>query len=81
MEHSKRITKNGAVTIPAALRRDLGIGGGERVKLEVQPGGEIVLRRITGVCIFCKTDQGELYKYRGRFVCESCLVDLLHKGT
>lgn len=75
MEHNKKIGKSGSITIPANLRRDLGIEGGERFRLEVQPGGEILLKRTAGSCIFCKSDE-ELKAYKGKFICAECVAEI-----
>lgn len=73
MEHNKKISKSGSITIPVNLRRDLGIEGGERFRLEVQPSGEILLKRTYGSCIFCKSDE-ELKAYKGKFICAKCVA-------
>ena len=48
MNMEKRLGKGGGLTIPSIIRRELGIQGGERFKVEVREGGEIRLVRIDG---------------------------------
>jgi transcriptional pleiotropic regulator of transition state genes len=72
MEYNKKLNKVGSLTIPAAMRRELGINQGERFKIIVQEKGSIELRRIQGECIFCKSDKS-LIVYEGRYVCGNCL--------
>lgn len=72
MENNKKINKSGSVTIPAHLRRNLGIEAGDRFQIEAQGDGKIVLKRTKGSCIFCKADD-ELSMYMGRLICRKCL--------
>jgi transcriptional pleiotropic regulator of transition state genes len=72
MVHNKKIGKSGGFTIPSSLRRDLGIQGGEKVKIETTADGKIVIERIIGLCLFCKSDEN-LKRFEGRFICEKCL--------
>jgi transcriptional pleiotropic regulator of transition state genes len=72
MEFSKKINKAGSLTLPAAMRRELGIDPGERFKIVVKNEGTIELTRIQGECIFCKSERN-LIVHAGHFVCENCL--------
>jgi transcriptional pleiotropic regulator of transition state genes len=71
MDHNKKINKSGSITIPASLRRSLGIETGERMNIEVQNDGRLILKRIAGQCIFCKSDEN-LKVYQGKFICSNC---------
>ena len=75
MEFNKKMSKSGAVTLPSAMRRELGLEKGERFKITVTDGGLIELKRIEGECIFCKADN-ELFTHAGRFVCNNCLQQM-----
>lgn len=72
MQFKKKINKSGSITIPAAMRRDYGIQGGERFSIGVNDNGVIVLKRVQGECIFCNSDDN-LIAHAGRFVCSSCV--------
>lgn len=71
----RKISKNGGITIPSNLRRDLGIQGKEKIDIQTQENGDIIIKRIQGTCIFCNsTDDVEAYK--GKFICNSCKKEL-----
>lgn len=71
----RKISNTGNITIPKAMRRELGISGKEKVDLKPQADGNILIGRIEGTCIFCgATDKVEAYK--GKFVCKDCKKEL-----
>lgn len=73
MNNVKKIGKSGGFTIPANLRRDLGIQGGEKVDIKVNNDGSILLQRIGGTCIIC-SGYGEGLKNIGKkFICMDCI--------
>lgn len=75
-EFNKKISKSGAITLPAALRRDYGLTDGERFKIVVDgEDGSILLQRTEGSCLFCGCDK-ELIVYMGRFVCADCIGNM-----
>jgi transcriptional pleiotropic regulator of transition state genes len=69
---NKKIGKSGSITLPAAMRRSLGIESGERFSISVNDEGSVVLKRVQGECVFCKSDSN-LIIHEGRFVCSGCL--------
>lgn len=75
MVYNKKIGKSGGFTIPSSLRRDLGIHGGEKIKVETTADGKIVIERIIGSCLICKGNEN-LKRFEGRFICEKCLEKL-----
>lgn len=72
MLNQKKISRAGSVTIPAHLRRELGLEHGEVLDVSHTNKGDIVLRRSRGHCLFCKSDR-ELIVHDGRFVCKTCI--------
>ena len=70
MLNTKRITKTGSITVPAHLRRELGIESGEKFEIE-RENGNLSLKRISGRCIVCKSSEN-LIKIQDVFVCEGC---------
>ncbi|WP_435924831.1 AbrB/MazE/SpoVT family DNA-binding domain-containing protein [Paenibacillus sp. DYY-L-2] len=73
---NKKINKTGAITLPSALRRDFGLTGGEKFKIEVcAEDGTILLQRTNGQCLFCDSDK-QLIVHRGRFVCANCVEQM-----
>lgn len=71
----KKIGKSGSLTIPSALRRDLGIQGKEKVDITVCDNGDLLVKRIAGSCIFCGGHDG-ITAFKGRYVCENCGKEL-----
>lgn len=75
-EFNKKVSKSGSVTLPAALRREYGLAGGERFKIIVDSeDGTILLQRTEGSCLFCQSGK-ELIVYYGRFVCATCTENM-----
>lgn len=72
MLNQKKISRAGGVTIPAHLRRELGLEAGEVMDIGYTNKGDIVLHRSRGFCLFCKADH-DLIMYGGRFVCSTCI--------
>lgn len=75
MIHEKKINRGGGITIPSDLRRSYGIEPGDRIGVEMQDGGDILLRRTNGSCLFCGTGDA-LIRYKGRFICKACLAEM-----
>lgn len=73
---NKKLNRAGSITIPAALRRELGIIPGERFRVTVQDeDGSIILKRLQGECLFCGSDKN-LIVHLGRYVCAGCLESM-----
>ncbi len=71
----RKISKGGSITIPSSLRMKLGIQGKEKIKIEPQDDGNIIIRRIQGTCIFCDSTEN-VQAFKGRYICNSCLNSL-----
>lgn len=71
MRREKKLSSGGALTIPADLRRELGIESREKFKIGITPKGEILLSRIEGSCIVCSENKN-LQRIDKVFVCENC---------
>ena len=72
MLNEKKINKSGGITLPAHVRKSLGISEGEKIKIEMQDDGNILLKRIVGSCIICGSNE-ELIKINDKYVCKECL--------
>lgn len=73
MNFSKKLSKHGSITFPAALRREYGLSDGEKFSIHVDgEDGTILLQRTQGNCMFCRSDK-ELIVFRGRFICSCCV--------
>lgn len=75
MLNEKKISKSGTITIPAHIRRNIGLEQGEKMRVEVQDNGDINLKRVIGSCIFCGTNN-KIRKFKGKFVCEACEAEM-----
>lgn len=71
MDFNKKVGRSGGVTLPAALRRELGLQPGEKLNVRVDVTGQIVLKRTVGACVFCQADE-HLKPYAGRYICDAC---------
>lgn len=71
----RKITKNGGITIPSSMRRNLGIQGKEKVVLITSDNGDILIKRVQGACIFCKSIEN-VQAYKGKFICDDCRKNL-----
>ena len=71
MINIKKISKAGSITIPAPLRRKLGIVAGDTFSIEESDDG-ILFKRSYGHCIFCGTNIHIKY-FRKICVCKDCV--------
>lgn len=82
----KKITSHGSVSIPAVMRRELGLEPKDPVEVSVNGDGDIVLKQYAPRCMYCK-GQEDVHKVMGRNVCTGCagklyglIGELLGKG-
>lgn len=66
----KKLTSHGSISIPVAMRRDIGLQGGDQMEVS-QSGGDIIIRPYTPRCVFCGTTEG-VYKFEGKGICSEC---------
>lgn len=74
LKHKKLTSKNG-ITIPKDLREDVGLDAGMAVDIESR-NGEIVIKKHTPICKFCKSIQG-VKNIMGIEICPECARKLL----
>lgn len=74
MEFNKKLSKSGSVTLPSALRRDLGLADNEKFRIQVAASGDIILHRTQGQCLFCESDEFQLITFSKRLVCIKCVT-------
>lgn len=68
----KKITSHGSVSIPAAMRRELGIEPRDAVEVCAEKDGTIVIRPYQPRCIFCETTEN-VTLMKGRGICRECM--------
>ncbi len=74
MQSIRKISKSGSITIPAHVRREIGIQPGEAVKLDYNELGDIVLKPIKDRCEYCgNTKYDQLTKLYGYTICVDCI--------
>lgn len=75
MKIERKISKSGGITIPSNMRMQLGIQGKEKINIEPQENGDIVIKRIQGTCIFCG-NTNNVQAFKGKFICSDCRKEL-----
>lgn len=60
VDRDYRLTRKGQVTIPKEIRKHLGVSEGESVRFEIEPDGNVVIRRAS------EQEQPESYEERVR---------------
>lgn len=71
----KKITSHGSISIPVAMRREIGLQGGDPMEVS-QSGGDIIIRPYTPRCVFCGTTEG-VKKFEGKGICRMCVEKTL----
>lgn len=66
----KKITSHGSVSIPVAMRRELGIEPKDPMMVE-EKEGEIRIRPYLLRCNFCGVTE-EVQAFRGKGICKTC---------
>jgi len=72
MINEKKISKSGSITIPSHIRREFGIENGEKLKIETNDAGDLILKRIVGSCVLCGENE-KLIKVNDKYICKTCI--------
>ena len=82
MRNYKKVSSNGSINIPVAIRREMGIQGKDPMEVSMKDG-VIVITPYTPRCAFCgSVDQ--VLKFEGKHICKSCgsrLFDVMKGGA
>lgn len=73
----KWINSSGNITVPVAIRRELGLAH-EKVDIMPLENGDIILKRIEGKCVFCGGYK-HVEQYMKKYVCCDCRSNLAKK--
>lgn len=73
----KKLTKSGAVTIPRAVRSELGLYPGDGIEIDVWDD-KITIRRHRPGCICCGNTE-DIILQGDKYVCSVCISELLEK--
>lgn len=74
----KKVTSHDSISIPAAMRRDLGIEPKDPMVVE-EHQGEIRIKPYTPRCIFCGVTD-DVREFRGKGICGTCAAKILEKA-
>ena len=73
----KKMTSHGSISIPVAMRRDLGIEGKDPMMVE-QKGGKIIISPYTLRCNFCSSTE-DIVDLNGKGICPDCVRKITQK--
>ena len=72
----KKLSSHGSISIPVAMRRAMGLQGGDPMEVS-QAGGIITVKPYTPRCIFCGTNEDVVHRLQGKYICGSCAAEVL----
>lgn len=72
MLNEKKVSKSGSITIPSHIRREFGIESGEKVKIDTNNDGDLILKRVVGSCVLCGSNEN-LIKVNDKYICKACI--------
>lgn len=73
----KKVTSHGSISIPVAIRRELGIEPKDPMVVELE-GGVIKITPYTPRCIFCGITEG-VERIQGKGICGTCAAEAARK--
>lgn len=71
MKTSKRLSRNGSITIPKDMRLKLGWNTGMSLDISATPDGMLIVRKHHDTCRFCGTPLN-LLRYKDLCICRNC---------
>lgn len=78
MKTSKRICKNGSLTLPKQVRAEAGLFPGNAVDVEMQSDGSISIKPAVPCCHFCGSPE-QLINVENIVICKHCATKVLAK--
>lgn len=66
----KKVTSHGSISIPVAMRRELGIEPKDPMTVEMA-NGRIVISPYSLRCNFCGSTES-VHRFKGKGICEEC---------
>lgn len=67
----KKVSRAGGLTIPSAVRREMGIKPGDAMEIKKNTDGELVIGRYNLRCTFCETTEN-VHNLSGKGICSEC---------
>lgn len=72
MSHNyKKVSSHGSICIPVAMRREMGLQGGDPMEVSLNDG-TVTVKPYIPRCIFCDTTEA-VTVFRGKGICSSCI--------
>lgn len=72
----KKLSSHGSINIPVAMRREMGLQGGDPMEVSLE-GGTVTVKPYAPRCIFCGTDEGVAHRLHGKYICTGCAEEML----
>lgn len=73
----KKLSSHGSISIPADMRREIGIQGGDPMEVALEEGN-ITVKPYAPRCIFCESTE-EVKLLHGKGICSVCVEEILDK--
>lgn len=75
----KKLSSHGSINIPIAMRREMGLQGGDPMEVSLRDG-VVTVKPYMPRCIFCGTDDADaVHKLHGKFICQGCAAEAFQK--
>ncbi len=72
----KKISSHGSINIPVAMRREMGLQGGDPMEVSLD-NGVVTVKPYAPRCIVCGTNDSVLHKLHGKHICVNCANEAL----
>lgn len=76
MNNYKKISRHGSINIPVAMRREMGLQGGDPMEVTLN-NGVVTVKPYAPRCIFCGTNENVVHRLHGKHICAACAVEAL----
>lgn len=73
----KKVTSHGSINIPVAMRREMGLQGGDPMEVS-SDGLNIIVKPYTPRCIICEQTE-DVLTYMGKRICKKCIMEAAKK--
>lgn len=78
MTTSKKICKNGSLTLPKQVRAEAGLFPGNAVDIETAADGSVTIKPAAPCCHFCGSPE-KLFEVENIRICKKCATKVLAK--
>lgn len=78
METSKRICKNGSITLPKQIRAEAGLFPGNAVDISTSTDGTVTIKPTAPYCRFCGSPE-KVINVESIVICKDCAAKIIEK--